>query len=128
MGQQYQPYPPAPAATPYISQGEETSLRASFGEWQRLQQSDGLPFQSYASFLEAHPGWPGEAAMKKTAEQAIVRDVTPPAQIAAFCDRVPPQTPTGHLRYAEALAALGRSGEAAVAGARGLDRRRAAAR
>ena len=81
-------------------------------EWKRLRQSDGYPFSSYAGFLMAHPGWPGEAAMRRAAERSIDPNNYSPAGVVAFFDRFPPQTAVGHARYAEALSARGRPQEA----------------
>jgi soluble lytic murein transglycosylase len=83
--------------------------------WRRLRQSNGLLFQEYASFLLAHPGWPGESAMRRTAEGAILPDVTPPDSVIAFLTRFPPQSGTGQLRLAEAFYARGRPTEAQAA-------------
>ncbi|HEY0270337.1 MAG TPA: lytic transglycosylase domain-containing protein [Sphingomonas sp.] len=80
--------------------------------WRRLRQSSNLPFQDYSNFLLAHPGWPGEAQMRKAAEGVIQPDVIPPDQVIAFFTRFPATTPGGKVRYAEALAALGRPAEA----------------
>src|SRR3546814_1152483 len=55
--------PPAPATGSRVSTG--------LARWNSLRQSDRLPFTSYASFLTSYRGWPGETAMRKTAEQAI---------------------------------------------------------
>ena len=83
--------------------------------WNRLQQTDNLPFSDYASFLLAYPGWPGESAMRRTAEKQIETLPGPPSEIARFFDRFPPLTNAGRLRQAEALAAVGRSAEAVTA-------------
>ncbi len=80
--------------------------------WRRLQQSDGLLFQDYANFLVAHPGWPGEARIRKAAEASIQPDVTPPDMVIGYFTRLPAQTGVASLRYAEALAARGRATEA----------------
>ena len=56
------PAAPAPAYDP---------VRQAIAEWNRLRQSDGLAFEDYARFLTAHPGWPGEAAMRRTAERRL---------------------------------------------------------
>jgi soluble lytic murein transglycosylase len=82
-------------------------LRSVVATWYRLSQSDGLAFADYAAFLEAHRGWPGEAAMRRAAERQIQRDVTSPSEIVAFFQTLPPQTAAGRLRYAEALQATG---------------------
>ena len=84
-------------------------------QWRRLRQSGNLLFQDYANFLLAHPGWPGESAMRKMAEQQIQTDVTPPDAVIAFFTRFPPTTGTGQLRFAEALYARGRAPEARTA-------------
>ncbi len=80
--------------------------------WRRLRQSSNLGFQEYAGFLEAHPGWPGEAMLRKSAEIALRPDLIPPDQVVAFFTRFPPQLGSAKVRYAEALAALGRQGDA----------------
>ena len=58
---------PSPGAPAW----REDVLLGSLSEWRRLQQSDSLPFQDYAAFLIAHPGWPGEMAMRRAAERQI---------------------------------------------------------
>ncbi len=83
--------------------------------WRRLGQSDGLLFQDYANFLVAHPGWPGEARMRKAAEAAIRPDGTPPDSVIAYFARFPPQGGSAQLRLAEALDARGRAPEAQAA-------------
>jgi soluble lytic murein transglycosylase len=83
--------------------------------WRRLRQSSSLLFEDYSSFLLAHPGWPGEAQMRRLAENAIQPDVTPSPSVIAFLTRFPPQTGAGQLRLAEALYARGRAAEAQTA-------------
>ena len=87
-------------------------LQGAIGEWRRLQQSDSLPFQDYAAFLIAHPGWPGEMAMRRAAERRIDPNSYDPALVVSFFTRFAPLTATGQARYAEALAVTGRSAEA----------------
>jgi len=103
----------APAAS---SVGLQTDpIAEALVQWRRLRQSSSLLFQDYANFLLAHPGWPGESAMRKMAEQQIQADVTPPDTVIAFFTRFPPTTGTGQLRFAEALYARGRAPEAQAA-------------
>ncbi|AGH51322.1 lytic transglycosylase subunit [Sphingomonas sp. MM-1] len=83
--------------------------------WSRLRQTDSLPFSEYASFLIAFPGWPGESAMRRTAERQLETLPGAPADVARFFDRFPPLTNSGRLRQAEALAAIGRSADAVAA-------------
>jgi soluble lytic murein transglycosylase len=104
-------------ASPYAtSAGVQTDPTAEgLVQWRRLRQSSSLLFQDYANFLMAHPGWPGEAAMRKMAEAAILPDVSPPDAVIAFFTRYPPQTGTAQLRLAEAFYARGRPVEAQAA-------------
>jgi soluble lytic murein transglycosylase len=84
----------------------------TINQWRRLQQSDTLGFGAYASFLLANPGWPGEDRMRRLAETSVNPVSFDPAQTAAFFSRFPPMTATGNARYAAALSALGRPGDA----------------
>jgi soluble lytic murein transglycosylase len=106
---------PAPAATPAAPAVVADPLAEAILSWNRLRQSDRLPFNDYASFLIAHPGWPGEESLRRAAERALLPDGQFPAQVVAFFTRLPPLTPAGNLRYAEALMAVGRGGEAQAA-------------
>jgi len=93
------------------------ALWPAIDEWQRLRQSDRLPFADYARFLIAHRGWPGEPGMRRAAERQIVPDQTDPTLVAQFFDAFPPLSSAGRVRYAEALAALGRADKARIAAA-----------
>ncbi|RIA46080.1 soluble lytic murein transglycosylase [Hephaestia caeni] len=86
-------------------------------QWKRFQQSDNFPFESYAAFLTAHPGWPGETAMRKAAEKALnPAGGWSPTTAAAFFKKYPPLSSAGKVRYAEALMATGdRAGAIAAA-------------
>lgn len=101
--------------TPGFSGWNEASLQVSINEWRRLRGNDQLPFQDYATFLMAHPGWPGEPAMRKTAERRIDPNNYSPRDVVMFFTRFPPQTGTGQARYAEALSSTGRNSEARTA-------------
>lgn len=80
--------------------------------WNRLQQSDALPFNDYASFLVSHPGWPGETRMRRIAENQIPASGASSSSLVSFFQRYEPLTASGSLRYAEALASMGRNDEA----------------
>ncbi|TZG28033.1 transglycosylase SLT domain-containing protein [Sphingomonas montanisoli] len=113
---QDEPTRPAPAP-PGFAGWNETALRQAIADWRRLRGNDSLPFQSYASFLTAHPGWPGDTAMRRAAERRIDPNNYTPGDVVTFFTRTPPLTAAGQARYAEALAATGRSGEARTAAA-----------
>jgi soluble lytic murein transglycosylase len=101
-----------PAASAYAMPPE---LSSAVAQWNSLRQTDSLPFSSYAAFLLTHRGWPGEAAMRRTAEKAIGIDSSSPSAVVAFFAAFPPLTLAGHARQAIALQAVGRIDEARVA-------------
>lgn len=97
------PQPAYPAIPAHVS--------SAIARWNSLRQSDSFPFSSYASFLLANRGWPGETALRKTAEKAI-DSASSPSEVLGFFRAFPPLTNVGHARYALALQATGRTGEA----------------
>lgn len=113
-GQQYQVQPSyLPAMQPATSR-----INSAIERWSSLRQSDNLPFASYASFLTSHRGWPGEAAMRRTAERAIDPMTARPGEVTSFFRLLPPLTTIGHARQALALQAEGNLGEARAAARR----------
>ena len=98
-----------------IGQPTDSSIAGTISQWRALQQSDGLGFAPYASFIMANPGWPGEDRMRRLAETAINPDSYAPTQVVAFFAQFPPRTPVGHARNAVALMQLGRMDEARIA-------------
>ncbi|HEX6375418.1 MAG TPA: lytic transglycosylase domain-containing protein, partial [Allosphingosinicella sp.] len=103
---QAQPPRPAPAYSPV-----PPAVSANLARWNSLRQTDSLPFSSYASFLMSHRGWPGETAMRRTAEKANA-DGGAAYEVIGFFRAFPPLTPAGHARLAFALSASGRGDEA----------------
>lgn len=103
---------PTQPAAPQAPYNIGDPVAAAIPQWNALRQSDNLSFDSYASFLVAHPGWPGEAAMRRSAERVLLPDQVSPSRVIAFFDKFPPLTNTGQARYAEALQAVGRRGDA----------------
>lgn len=91
------------------------SLAAAIAEWKQLRQSDSYSFDTYSRFLLAHPGWPGEAAMRRAAERALDTSSWSPGVAVGYFRRFPPLTGTGQVRFAEALAATGLTAEANAA-------------
>ena len=83
-------------------------------EWKTLQQSPSLSFSSYANFLVNNPGWPNETTMRKAAEKNLRAETETPSHVIAFFRRFAPLTPTGQLRFAEALSAMGMADEARI--------------
>ena len=93
------------------------AIAGALVEWKALRASSTLPFERYANFLVAHPGWPGESGLRSNAERNLRADASSPNTVAAFFTRYAPQSASAGLRYAEALNAMGRS-DAARAAAR----------
>ncbi|WP_185829247.1 lytic transglycosylase domain-containing protein [Sphingomonas ginkgonis] len=89
-------------------------VAVSLNDWRRLRQSNGYAFQDYARFLITNPGWPGEIALRRAAEKNMVPGETP-ATVLAFFAATPPVSANGFARYADSLAASGRSVEALAA-------------
>jgi len=98
-----------------VGMASDGTIGATIDQWRALQQSDGLGFSTYASFITANPGWPGEDRMRRLAETGINPDSYDPRQVTAFFARFPPRTATGHARNATALMQMGRMDEARVA-------------
>jgi soluble lytic murein transglycosylase len=102
--------PPAATPRPVIVPSPvpmSSEVSSALSRWNSLRQTDGLPFSSYASFLTRYRDWPGETALRKTAERAIDPDATSPGEVVAFFRVHPALTPVGHARHAVALAASG---------------------
>lgn len=93
---------------------QNAAIGSAIERWRALR-SPGLPFSSYASFLTSYRGWPAESTMRRYAERAI-NDSAPPSQVIAYFRAMPPLTASGQARYAIALQAAGRGGEAVEAG------------
>ena len=93
-------YSAAPAAAT-----SNPALASAIAQWRAVQLTDALPFDTYAGFLLAHPGWPGEAAVRRAAEKQAGNAA--PYNIVAFFNRFSPQSAAAGVRYALALVANG---------------------
>jgi soluble lytic murein transglycosylase len=95
---------------------QTSALSAAIAQWKSLQQTSGYPFETYANFLMAHPGWPAENALRRAAERTL-DGTTPvsPSTAVAFFRRFPPLTAAGKVRFAQSLSAAGYRDEANLA-------------
>ncbi len=84
-------------------------------EWRRLTANSGASFDQLSRFLMTNRGWPDADKMRTRAEKSIAIDSFDPARTLAYFQAYPPQTPSGHLRYAMALNASGRRDDANAA-------------
>ncbi len=91
------------------------AIATAVTEWKQLQQSDSYSFDTYARFLLAHPGWPGETARRKAAERALDTASWSPGVAVSYFRRFPPLTSAGAARFAQALASIGQRDEANAA-------------
>ncbi|HMG47551.1 MAG TPA: lytic transglycosylase domain-containing protein [Allosphingosinicella sp.] len=108
---------PEPPARGYAFTAS-SPVAADIERWSTLRQSDSLPFFAYATFLSGHRGWPGEAAMRRAAEQRVALEAISPGEVLRFFSNFPPLTPAGHAYQAFALQSTGRNEEARQAARR----------
>lgn len=101
-------YRGAPALQPYVA---TSGVNAAITDWRRLRQTEGYPFATYASFVIANPGFPGETTIRRSAEKAMRPGEYAPT-VLAFFRSTDPRSGNGWARFAEALAASGRPTEA----------------
>ena len=78
--------------------------------WVRLRDGAGS-WDEYLDFLARHPDWPAQATLRRAGERQMPPGL-PPGAVLGFFAGEPPQTGTGSLRLAGALAASGREPEA----------------
>lgn len=94
----------------------QTARRASdpvAGEivlWERLRAEQG-DWEDYRDFVTGNPDWPGLALVRRNGERRMPKGLGL-EEVTAFLGDAPPQTGSGSLRFAEALAAAGREAEA----------------
>ncbi|MCY7399040.1 MAG: lytic transglycosylase domain-containing protein [Sphingomonas bacterium] len=107
--------PYSPQRVPYPAQAQASdSVAYAIADWRQLRQSNGYPFATYARFLAANPGWPGESAMRRAAERAM-RSGESPLGVVQFFRSDEPVSGNGWARLAEAYLATGKPTEALAA-------------
>jgi soluble lytic murein transglycosylase len=89
------------------------AIASAVAQWRAVRETDALPFDTYAGFLMAHPGWPGEAALRRAAERKAGE--ASPGSAVAFFTRFPPQTAAAGVAYAQALLSSGQTRQAQAA-------------
>ena len=101
------PAPTQPIPTAYAAY----DINAALADWRRLRSSQGWAFGDYARFLNAYPDWPGESALRRSAERAM-RPGENPASVVAFFRTDRPTSANGFARLADAYVAQGRATDA----------------
>lgn len=81
----------------------DDSVAVDILHWTRLRHGAG-DWSEYQDFLTEHGDWPGLQTMMRAGERRMPKDLDPEEVIGLFAT-VPPQTGTGSLRLAAALAA-----------------------
>ncbi len=85
---------------------------AKIVSWSRFSAGgERATFDEVAAFIEAHPDWPRQRAMRETAEEAL-NDAVPADRVADWFAKYPPVTPKGAMHHAGALLATGRRDDA----------------
>lgn len=95
-----------------VVQSPSAYIGSSIDQWNALRQTQTAPFESYSSFLLRHRGWPGQDAMRRSAERQINPGVSQASEVVRFFAAFPPLTATGHAYHSLALRAQGRPQEA----------------
>ena len=80
-------------------------MAGEIARWERLfaDTSARLPFQDYASFLIANPGFPDETTLRGRAETRLSGEFLPPDSVLAYFAAHPPLTNPAKAHYALAL-------------------------
>ena len=100
---QYQATPAYARLCGHSAQG----VTSSINDWRTLRQSSNYRFADYARFLNANPGWPEEAKMRRWAEKAMQPGESA-GTVLAFYANSKPATGNGWARLADAYASSGR--------------------
>ncbi len=115
LAQSQDPLAPRFTTTPaplYVAPSStQVEINYAIADWRRLRASDGYAFADYARFLNNNPDWPDDNRLRGVAEKQMRPGEYGPT-VLAFFRTERPRTGNGRARYAEALAAAGRSAEA----------------
>lgn len=95
-----------------VVQSPSAYIASSIDQWNALRQTQTAPFETYSNFLLRHRGWPGQDAMRRSAERQINPGISQASEVVRFFAAFPPLTATGHAYNALALRAQGRPQEA----------------
>ena len=106
-------YQATPAYTGYAAASAQ-GVTSSINDWRTLRQNSNYRFADYARFLNANPGWPEEAKMRRWAEKAM-KPGESAGTVLAFYANSKPATGSGWARLADAYAASGRTNDALAA-------------
>ncbi len=94
-----------------LAAGAHDPLPATVLHWlQDRQSGSGASFAEITGFIDAHPDWPLQRALRQHAEEAIATATD--SQIARWFGVHPPTLPTARLRLAQAWMTSGRQDDA----------------
>jgi soluble lytic murein transglycosylase len=89
-------------------QGISDPAARSLVEWFLIRAgSAGVSSQRAARFLTQNPGWPQEGTLRNRAEQALLNERRPAAEVIAFFRNGEPRSAPGRVALASALIASG---------------------
>ncbi len=72
-----------------------------------------LGFDNINTFLQEEPGWPTQSTLRRRAERVMLAEQTRPEKVFAFFNERPPLSGEGKIALARALAAQGKTSDAA---------------
>ncbi len=107
-----------PPAAAMAQSSAQAPTQAAIAQWRLLTATPRPAMEETARFLIANPGWPNESDLRRAVETGALPSGYVPASIAAFFERYPPTSASGHLRHAMALNAAGRRADALLAARR----------
>ncbi len=111
LAQSQDPLAPSYAPAYAAPSPAQVDINYAIADWRRLRASDGYAFADYARFLNNNPGFPDDNRLRGIAERQMRPGEFGPT-VFAFFRNEKPRTGNGRARFAEALAAAGRTAEA----------------
>ena len=78
------------------------AVNNSLAEWRRLRQGGNFSFTDYARLLVYNPDWPGESALRRSAERVMRPGENPALVIAFFREEKPFQRRLLTFRFRKA--------------------------
>ncbi len=86
-----------------LAEPAKERLPAKIIQWMRLQAPRTGTFQEITAFMRDNPDWPGQAGLRRAAENAMGDAALTPDQVTGWFKSNPPLSNDGFMRYADTL-------------------------